>query len=85
MPPAFMSLTRSSTCQQPGRISSRPWGSRPYSSLGLPATAFSATLGMTTSRNCQVSDPSGLCTNRGASSRYFFDRWFLNMSGGSTM
>ena len=55
MPPAFISLTRSSTCQQPGRISSRPCGSSPYSSFGRPATAFSATLGITTSRNCHVS------------------------------
>ena len=59
-------------------------GSIPYSSLGRPATALSATFGMTVSRNFHMSEPSGLCTRRGASSRYFFDRWFLNMFGGST-
>ena len=57
-PPAFMSLTRSSALKQPGRISSRPWGSRPYSSFGRPATALSATLGMTVSRNFHTSAPS---------------------------
>ena len=40
---------------------------------------------MTVSRNFHMSDPSGLCTRCGASSAYFFGRWFLNMSGGSTM
>ena len=64
-------------CQHPGRISSRPCGSSPYSSLGRPATALSATLGITTSRNCQESLPSGLCTNRGASWAYFLGKWFL--------
>ncbi|CNH00299.1 Uncharacterised protein [Mycobacterium tuberculosis] len=57
----------------------------PYSSFGRPATAFSATLGITVSRNFHMSEPSALCTSRGASSMYFFDRWFLNMSGGSTV
>ena len=43
-PPAFMSLMRSSTSQQPLRISSRRVGSMPYSSRGRPATALSPTL-----------------------------------------
>ncbi len=43
-PPAFMSLMRSSTSQQPLRISSRRVGSMPYSSFGRPATAFRPTL-----------------------------------------
>ena len=45
-PPAFMSLTRSSMSQQPGRISSKAVGSMPYSSLGRPATALSPMFGI---------------------------------------
>ena len=45
-PPAFMSLMRSWTFQQPGRISSKAVGSMPYSSLGRPATALRPMLGI---------------------------------------
>ena len=64
-PPAFMSLTRSSMSQQPGRISSKAVGSMPYSSFGRPATALSPMLGMTEPSKTQTSDPSSVCSTCG--------------------
>ncbi len=49
--------------------------------INRPATAFNAIFGILMSRKRHMSDPSGLCTSRGASSMYFLDKWFLNISG----
>ena len=68
-PPAFMSLMRSSTFQQPGRISSKAVGSMPYSSLGRPATALSPMLGILAPSNIHTSEPSRVVVILGARSR----------------
>jgi hypothetical protein len=60
-----MSFTRSSTCQQPGRISSSPCGSGVFLlGAAVPRNASWIT------PELQVST-SGLCTNRGLI-KYFF-------------
>ena len=83
-PPALMSLTRSCTSKQPGRISSNAVGLTPYSSFGRPATAFSPMFGITAPLNIHTSLPSSVCSTRGAASAYFAGTRPSNMSGGST-
>ena len=79
-----MSSMRSSTFQQPGRISSNAVGSMPYSSRGRPATALSPMLGITAPLNTQTSAPSSVWTTLGAWSAYLAGTRPSNSVGGST-
>ena len=83
-PPAFMSLMRSWTSKQPGRISSKAVGSMPYSSRGRPATAFKPMFGMVCPLNTHTSLPSGEPLHAGRPVLIFGRQTALEEVGGST-
>src|SRR5215207_4812022 len=84
MPLRFMSRTRSWMSYAPGRISAKPIGSKPHSSLGQLTTAFRPIEPICWPSNNHFSLPSSPITTCGTRSRYFDGEWRSNMSGGST-
>ncbi len=79
-----MSMIRSWTSKQPGRISSKAVGSIPYSSLGRPATAFNPMLGIRTPLKTHTSLPLANRSTRGASAWMEAGSRPSKRSGGST-
>src|SRR3954454_4144838 len=84
IPLRFMSRTRSWMSYAPGRISAKPIGSKPHSSLGQLTTALSPMEPISWPSNCHFSLPSAPITMCGNRSRYLAGPWRSNMSGGST-
>ena len=85
-PLTFMSRTRSWTSQHPGRSSVNEPGLKPHSSRGQPTVAaMPKGVAVLSPWNVHSSTPCSLRTIFGAWSSHFAGRWFLYMSGGSTM
>src|SRR6187399_880079 len=84
MPLTSMSRTRAWMSYEPGRISSKPVGSKPHSDFGHDTTAFRPTTPVWLPRYIQRSTPLSSFTTRGASSTYLAGRRPSNMLGGST-